>query len=196
MDNSEEPGKQPDPGSIGSTGIQFVSVRVTMEERFSFPSKCVICGEPAAEGLFHKVSLQRQNPNLFTPGGWYEIEFPICAECDQLVKFSRRKSRAGCLPAGLFGLATATAIYVFTKNPLPALMTGAIDTIIGWVVFSWISDRRIPKDKMDWYRKFVLAVKITALHPDKNPDDARVDIRFLSEDYARQFATLNKGEII
>lgn len=195
-ENNSEVNPQSDQKSPQTTGIQFVTVRVPMKEKFSFPSRCVICGKPATEGLFHKVSLQKQNPNLFTPGGWYEIEFPICAECAQLVKFSRNKSRAGCLPAGMVGLATAAIVYILTQNPFPALMAGTIDTILGWVVFSWISDKRIPAEKMDWYRKFILAVKILALHPDKLPEDSRVDIRFLSEEYARQFASLNKGEAI
>lgn len=73
---------------------------------------------------------------------------------------------------------------------------GFLVIILGWILFSWISDRRIPPETMNRYRNLILAAKITRLTPASREEDVRVEIRFLSKDYAQQFASLNKGEEI
>ena len=179
------------------SNVQFFTVRVLMQQEYVFPVKCVVCGKSSVPGLTHKVSLQKSNPNLFTPGGWYEIEFPVCAECDQLAKFARKKSRAGCLPAGIIGIAVSALVFFLTNyGVIPAMLAGCLAIVLGWILFSWISDLRIPPEMLDRYRRLILAVKITHLYPAVHGEDARVDIRFASQDYARRFASLNNSEIL
>jgi hypothetical protein len=176
---------------------QFFNVRVPMQQQYVFPVKCVVCGKPSVPGLSHKVSLQKSNPNLFTPGGWHEIEFPVCAECDQLARVARKKSRAGCLPAGLLGIVVSTLIFFLTNyGIIPAMLAGCLAIVLGWILFSWISDRRIPPEMLDRYRQLILAVKISHLYSAVHGEDTRVDIRFSSQDYAHQFTSLNDGEIL
>lgn len=187
----------PEPSKGALADVQFTSVRVPWQNNYVFPVKCMVCGKPADPKLTYKISFQNYSPNLFTAGRRYVIEFPICNECEQLVRFSRKKSHAGCLPAGLIGIAVFVGIYFLTHfGLLSAMFFGFLAIILGWILFSWISDRRIPPETMTRYRKLILAAKITRLIPALQEEDVRIEIRFLSEEYARQFASLNKGEVI
>jgi hypothetical protein len=170
-------------------------VRVPIQEKYVFPEKCVVCGATPGEKSFLKVTLQKSNPSLFTSAGWYEISFPICADCNRTLKIARKKSRASCLPGALTGVGGFILVLLLTHyNFIGAMLAGAFLVILSWIFYSWLVDRNTPPAIIKHYQRIRLAVKIVGFQPAPKGEDPMVDIGFASSEYARLFASLNKGE--
>ncbi len=169
-------------------------VQCAFDGKFSMPGRCVACGEPA-----HEKKWQISTSNILR-NHKYIFKFPICDACADAQERYVRVKPLNIIGAIVLAFTAVSFLYPSASlSPVLYYLGGVVwlGIVIGYLV--WMNHKARRENSEEVVQRNTLlqqAVRFGRIEMPRKMSNGQAAVWFANERFARDFARLNKGQML